>query len=79
MLLKTSGGSSKDKGASTYSVERVQSFEQACIVCGGAHLSQDHWEFMQSMPADPVDMVDDLAKMGVYKPEAFDSSDYPRP
>ncbi|MEM8714482.1 MAG: twin-arginine translocation signal domain-containing protein, partial [Cyanobacteria bacterium P01_G01_bin.4] len=27
------------------------------------------------MPADPVDMVDDLAKMGVYKPEAFNVAD----
>jgi nitrate/nitrite transport system substrate-binding protein len=27
----------------------------------------DHWEFMQTMPKDPVDMVDDLVKMGVYK------------
>lgn len=75
MQLRTSGVSSKGRGASAYSVERVQSFEQACIVCGGAHLSQDHWEFMQSMPADPVDMVDDLAKMGVYKPEAFNVAD----
>ncbi|MGK7913425.1 MAG: ABC transporter substrate-binding protein [Synechococcus sp.] len=27
------------------------------------------------MPADPVDMVDDLAKMGVYKSEAFNVAD----
>lgn len=75
MLLRRSGSSLKGNDASAYSVERVQSFEQACIICGGAHLSQDHWEFMQSMPADPVDMVDDLAKMGVYKSEAFNVAD----
>jgi len=36
-------------------------------MCGGVHLDRGHWEFMQSMPQDPVDMVDDLVKMGIYK------------
>ncbi len=39
----------------------------ACILCGGTHSTMDHWEFIQTMPKDPVDMVDDLVKMGVYK------------
>lgn len=38
-----------------------------CIICGGFHLTRDHYEFMQTMPQDPVDMVDDLVKMGLYK------------
>ena len=39
----------------------------ACIICGGYHSTLDHWEFMQTMPKDPVDMVDDLVKMGLYR------------
>ncbi len=31
------------------------------------HANRDHWEFMQSMPQDPVDLVDDLVRMGIYK------------
>ncbi|MEM9119388.1 MAG: CmpA/NrtA family ABC transporter substrate-binding protein [Cyanobacteria bacterium P01_F01_bin.56] len=39
----------------------------ACILCGGTHSTMDHWEFIQTMPKEPVDMVDDLVKMGIYK------------
>ena len=45
----------------------LSDLELACILCGGTHSTMDHWEFMQTMPKDPVDMVDDLVKMGVYK------------
>lgn len=38
--------------------------------CGGSHLPQDHWEFLESMPKDPTDWIDDLVKMGVYKQES---------
>ena len=38
-----------------------------CGVCRGTHFSGDHWEFLQTMPTDPLDMVGDLAKMGLYK------------
>lgn len=38
-----------------------------CMTCGGGHATLDHWEFMQTMPQDPIEMVDDLVKMGVYK------------
>ncbi|MGD1932606.1 MAG: ABC transporter substrate-binding protein [Leptolyngbyaceae cyanobacterium] len=31
----------------------------------------DHWEFIQTMPKDPIDMVDDLVKMGIYKQNQF--------
>lgn len=47
----------------------------ACIICGGQHLTQDHWEFLQTMPQDPVDMVDDLVKMGVYKENQLRAAD----
>ncbi len=53
----------------------ISDFDLACLVCGGSHMTRDHWEFMQTMPQDPVDMIDDLSKMGLYKPEAFVAAD----
>ncbi|MEO1672841.1 MAG: CmpA/NrtA family ABC transporter substrate-binding protein [Cyanobacteria bacterium J06631_2] len=47
----------------------------ACSDCGGFHATDEHWKFMQDMPQDPVDMIGDLAKMGIYKPEAFKMAD----
>ncbi|MEL6603850.1 MAG: CmpA/NrtA family ABC transporter substrate-binding protein [Cyanobacteria bacterium J06614_10] len=47
----------------------------ACIICGGAHLSRDHWEFLQTMPQEPVDMVEDLVKMGLYKEQQLKAAD----
>lgn len=35
--------------------------------CGAAHLPQDHWNFLADMPSEPVDLIDDLVKMGVYQ------------
>lgn len=52
-----------------------QAQQHLCIKCGSFHASQEHWEFMQSMPEDPVDMIDDLAKMGLYKDESFKIAD----
>lgn len=46
-----------------------------CEFCGGTHLSRDHWEFASTMPSDPVDLIDDLVKMGLYKPSAFKAAD----
>jgi hypothetical protein len=40
--------------------------------CGGNHLPQDHWEFLESMSQRPTDMVDDLIKMGIYKSDVLD-------
>ncbi len=53
----------------------ISDFELACMVCGGQHHTQDHWEFMQTMPQDPVDMIDDLVKMGLYKQESLQAAD----
>ncbi|ESA32536.1 taurine abc transporter substrate-binding protein [Leptolyngbya sp. Heron Island J] len=50
-------------------------FQTACIICGGAHLTQSHWEFLQTMPQDPVEMVDDLMKMGLYKDQQLRAAD----
>ncbi|WP_228025158.1 CmpA/NrtA family ABC transporter substrate-binding protein [cf. Phormidesmis sp. LEGE 11477] len=49
--------------------------QTGCSVCGGTHLSQSHWEFMQTMPSDPLDMVSDLVKMGLYKDQQLTVAD----
>ena len=47
-----------------------------CATCGGVHMSADHWKFMaEDMPKDPVDMIGDLAKMGIYKSNTFKMAD----
>ncbi|MGD1920856.1 MAG: CmpA/NrtA family ABC transporter substrate-binding protein [Pleurocapsa sp.] len=47
-----------------------------CMMCGGVHMTADHWKFMaEDMPRDPVDMIGDLAIMGVYKPNTFKMAD----
>ena len=49
---------------------------QVCTTCGGVHSCTDHWKFMaEDMPKDPVDMIGDLAKMGIYKSGAFKMAD----
>lgn len=40
--------------------------------CGGTHPSEDHWRFMEGMPQDPIDLVDDLIKMGHYPDATLD-------
>jgi nitrate/nitrite transport system substrate-binding protein len=54
---------------------RLADFNLRCNVCGEIHLSQDHWQFMETMPSDPVDLIDDLIKMRVYKPDALALAD----
>ena len=53
----------------------LSDLQLACIICGGYHSTMDHWEFMQTMPKDPLDMVDDLVKMGVYKENQLRAAD----
>ena len=53
----------------------ASAFNATCNDCGGFHSTDEHWKFMQDMPQDPVDMIGDLAKMGIYKPEAFKMAD----
>lgn len=40
--------------------------------CGGFHAADEHWKFIEGMPQDPVDLVDDLIKMGHYPENALD-------
>lgn len=53
----------------------LSDLQLACIICGGQHLTSDHLAFMETMPKDPVDMVDDLVKMGVYKQNQLRAAD----
>ena len=47
-----------------------------CMMCGGVHMTADHWKFMaEDMPKDPVEMIGDLAKMGIYKSDTFKIAD----
>ncbi len=55
--------------------DELSQAQHLCIKCGRFHGTQEHWEFMQSMPEDPIDMIDDLAKMGLYKEESFKIAD----
>jgi nitrate/nitrite transport system substrate-binding protein len=49
--------------------------EMMCLICGGFHMTQDHWQFLQTMPQDPVDLIDDLVNMGIYKSESLNLAD----
>lgn len=51
--------------------ESAEQFPPTCQMCGGVHFTRDHWQHLATMPSDPVEMIDDLAKMGLYKPNAF--------
>ena len=75
--MKTLGNRPVDQRWNGLSSQRgeLSDFELACIICGGTHLTQDHWEFMQTMPQDPIDMIDDLVKMGLYKSDQFAVAD----
>lgn len=47
-----------------------------CMVCGGFHMTADHWNFMaKDMPQDPIEMIDDLIKMRVYKSNTLKIAD----
>ncbi len=48
------------------------SLEGLVCACGGSHLAQDHWKFLEGMPEDPADLVDDLIKMGHYADTTLD-------
>lgn len=59
-------------------------FSRSLCPCGGNHLPQnhspdqmpyDHWQFAESMPQCPTDLIDDLIKMGVYKPQVLHLAD----
>ncbi|MDJ0679644.1 MAG: ABC transporter substrate-binding protein [Xenococcaceae cyanobacterium MO_167.B52] len=53
----------------------LSEFNKLCASCGKVHLTSEHWKFAEDMPKDPIDMIDDLVKMGVYKPNVFKMAD----
>jgi nitrate/nitrite transport system substrate-binding protein len=53
------------------SLEQLISASSMQCPCGGSHLPHDHWQFVEGMPQDPVDLIDDLIKMGLYKPQTL--------
>ena len=54
---------------------KLSNLQSLCDVCGGQHDSMAHWEFMQTMPQDPVDLVDDMVKMGLFKDKQLRAAD----
>ena len=54
----------------------LSELDSRCMMCGGVHMSADHWKFMaEDMPKDPVEMIGDLEKMGIYKPDTLKMAD----
>ena len=54
----------------------LSELDSICKMCGGVHMSAEHWKFMaEDMPKDPVEMIGDLAKMGIYKPDTLKMAD----
>jgi nitrate/nitrite transport system substrate-binding protein len=46
-----------------------------CQICGGFHMTQDHWQYLKTMPQEPVELIDDMRKMGLYGEESLEIAD----
>ncbi|NEQ55816.1 MAG: nitrate ABC transporter substrate-binding protein, partial [Leptolyngbya sp. SIO3F4] len=55
----------------------VSTIATRCVICGSFHSTQDHWRLMAEaeMPQSPADLIDDLVKMRMYRPEAVETAD----
>lgn len=53
----------------------ISNLQASCNVCGNPHASSDHARFMETMPQDPLDLVDDFVKMGLYKENQLRAAD----
>ena len=60
------------KPGSGSSRSNLQTF---CGTCGDYHAAGDHMSFMATMPEDPVELVDDFVKMGLYKENQLRAAD----
>ena len=49
----------------------LSAFAQTVCSCGGSHLPQDHWQYTEGMPDNPIDLIEDLIKMGLYKADSL--------
>ncbi|MEL6931354.1 MAG: taurine ABC transporter substrate-binding protein, partial [Cyanobacteria bacterium J06600_6] len=76
-MVISSSTSAADKWGNISSQRgNLSEIDLICMMCGGVHMTADHWKFMaEDMPKDPVDMIGDLAKMGIYKPNTFKMAD----
>ena len=61
----------------TFSVQRgeVSEIDLQCAVCGRTHPTQDHWKYLEEMPQEPAELIDDLIKMRLYGSEAIAVAD----
>lgn len=50
----------------------LYSLDSLFCPCGGSHAVDDHWKYVEGMPEDPVDLIDDLIKMGHYSDDALE-------
>lgn len=75
MVLTSAQQAFQDWQSASHSYGKLSNLQSMCNVCGGQHSAFDHWEFMQTMPQDPVDLVDDLVKMGLYKQNQLRAAD----
>jgi nitrate/nitrite transport system substrate-binding protein len=55
--------------------QTLSNLQPSCNICGKQHFSHDHSQFLESMPQDPLDLVDDLVKMGIYKANQLRAAD----
>ncbi|OKH17017.1 ABC transporter substrate-binding protein [[Limnothrix rosea] IAM M-220] len=46
-----------------------------CATCGEYHAAGGHADFMATMPQDPVELVDDFVKMGLYQENQLQAAD----
>lgn len=76
MTLISAQQTLKDLSSPSGQNRRLSNLQSLCNVCGQQHSSFDHWEFMQTMPQDPIEMVDDLVKMGLYKENQLRVADH---
>lgn len=56
----------------TVRMSALSQLDTARCTCGGNHAPQDHWSFLESMPQEPTELIADLTKMGLYKPEVLE-------
>ena len=76
MVISSSTNATDKWGSINSQRGNLSEIDLICAMCGGVHMTADHWKFMaEDMPKDPVDMIGDLAKMGIYKPNTFKMAD----
>lgn len=52
--------------------DNLYSLSAFTCACGALHRSPDHCQFLESLPQDPLELVDDLIKMGHYPDTTLD-------